>query len=59
LKDGQPSSAEADRLLTRAAKLQTIVDGHNSPAAVSSWEGVTPRVRDLAYAYRVTWSGGR
>jgi hypothetical protein len=59
LKDGQPSSAEAGRLLTRAAKLQTIVDGHKSPAAVSSWEGVTPRVRDLASAYRLTWSGGR
>ena len=57
LKDGQPSSAEADRLLTRATKLQTIVDGHKSPAAITSWDGVAPRVRDLAAAYRVTWSG--
>ena len=55
LKDGEPSSAEADRLLTRATTLQSIVNGHQVPTAVNSWAGVTPRVRDLAAAYRVAW----
>ena len=57
LKDGEPSSAEADRLLSRAAKVQSIVNGHQAPTAVSSWASMTPRVRDLADAYRVAWSG--
>jgi hypothetical protein len=57
LKDGEPSSAEADRLLSRATKVQSIVDGHQAPTAVSSWASMTPRVRDVADAYRVAWSG--
>ncbi len=55
LKDSEPSSAEADRVLARATKLQSMVNGHQVPTAVNSWAGVTPRVRDLAAAYRVSW----
>jgi hypothetical protein len=56
LKDGEPSSAEADRLLTRATKVQSIVESHRSPATENSWASVTSRVREVADAYRIAWS---
>jgi hypothetical protein len=51
--DGKPSSAEADQLMTRAAKLQTFIQGHQLPASATAWSGARPQLETVAAAYRI------
>ena len=51
--DGKPSSAEADQLMSRAAKMQTFIQGHQLPASASAWSGARPPLETLAAAYRI------
>ena len=39
--------------MSRAAKLQTFVQGHQVPAAASVWTGVRPQLETVAAAYRI------
>ena len=55
LNDGKPSSAEADQVLTRAARLRTFVGAHSMPAASSAWSSVSEHLATVASAYRVPW----
>jgi hypothetical protein len=59
VKDGEPSSAEADRVLARATKLQGLIDGHQVPASAGTWTNVTPRLQSVASAYGTSWPGRR
>jgi hypothetical protein len=54
VKDGKPSSAEADGVLTRASKLQTFIQGHNVPAAANAWTEVSPQLETVAAAYQMS-----
>ncbi|HET9265889.1 MAG TPA: hypothetical protein VFO14_22755 [Vicinamibacterales bacterium] len=51
VRDAKPSSAEADRLLSRAAELQAFVDSHQLPTAAGVWTGIRTRLQELAGAY--------
>src|SRR5690606_9157966 len=51
VKEGKPSSAEAEALLGRAAKLHAFIESHQVPASSSAWASLAPRVRMLADAY--------
>ena len=58
VKDGKPSSAEADRVLQRATKLRAFIDNHQVPASSKAWTDIAPRLQTLAGAYgttSVTW----
>ncbi len=59
VKNGEPSSAEADRVLARATKLQAFIDSHQVPTSVAAWTNVTTRLQSVASAYGTTWPGGR
>jgi hypothetical protein len=59
VKDGQPSSAEADQLLLRAAKMQSIIDEHQVPASAAIWASANEPLRNLASAYGGSWHPGR
>jgi hypothetical protein len=59
VKDGQPSSAEADRVLARAAKLQSFIESHQVPTSMGSWTNVNARLQSVASAYGAAWSAGR
>jgi hypothetical protein len=48
IKDGNPSSAEAERVITRAAKLRSFIDGHNVPTAAGIWKGASARIQSLS-----------
>jgi hypothetical protein len=52
VKDGKPSSAEADRVMERAAKLKAFINAHQTPAASAAWAAITSPVQMLADAYR-------
>ena len=54
VKDGKPSSAEADEVLTRAGKLQTFIQGHKGPAAGNAWAAVSSQLENVAAAYQVS-----
>ncbi len=51
LKDSKPSSAEAEKLLGGAAKMQTFLESHQVPASAGVWKSIAPQLRDLASAY--------
>ncbi|HET7217135.1 MAG TPA: hypothetical protein VFJ02_03775 [Vicinamibacterales bacterium] len=51
VKDSKPSSAEADQLLARAARIRTFIESHNTPAAAGAWAGLNGRLQTLASAY--------
>ena len=55
LNDAKPSSAEADQVLTRAARLRTFVNAHSMPAASNAWQSVSEHAATVASAYRVPW----
>jgi hypothetical protein len=59
VKDGKPSSAEAEALLARATKLQTFIASHQVPTSARAWSGVTGRLQSLASAYGASWPGSR
>jgi hypothetical protein len=51
--DGKPSSAEADQVMARAARLQTFIKGHQVPAASGAWNGVASQLEVVSTAYRI------
>ncbi len=51
VKDSNPSSAEADRLLKRAAKVQSFIATHKVPGAAGAWSALNPRLQSLATLY--------
>jgi len=53
VKDGQPSSAEAERLLARAGKLQEIILPRKLPATSAAWNGLRSGLETVALAYGV------
>jgi hypothetical protein len=55
VKDGEPSSAETDRLLARAARLRQFLDSHQAPTSAKVWTDLTPRLQTVAGAYGVPW----
>jgi hypothetical protein len=57
VKDGKPSSAEAQSVLTRATKLQSFIAGHQVPASAAAWAGATKHLQGVASAYGVAWPG--
>jgi hypothetical protein len=59
VKDGRPSSAEADRVLSNATGVQSFISSHQVPASASVWRGVTPQLQALASAYGQSWPPGR
>ena len=54
VKDGKPSSAEADRVIQCAARLRAFIESHQVPASSSIWAAITPRMHTLAGAYGTT-----
>jgi hypothetical protein len=59
VKDGKPSSAEAERVLTAAAKMQTFIQGQRVPASASAWSAIDEPLRNVASAYGVPPPGVR
>ncbi|HET9369745.1 MAG TPA: hypothetical protein VFO19_05835 [Vicinamibacterales bacterium] len=59
VKDGKPSSAEAERVLTRAARIQSFIAGHRTPRAATEWRGVATDLETIAVAYRAPWPASR
>ena len=59
VKDGKPSSAEAERLLLRAARLQSFIAGHRTPKSASEWRGISADLETIAIAYREPWPASR
>jgi hypothetical protein len=55
LKDSQPSSGEADRLLACASQVQTFLGSHPMPSSTAAFNALAPRLKDIAGAYRTTW----
>jgi hypothetical protein len=51
VEDGKPSSAEAEGVMQRAAKLQAFIDGHHTAAASADWAAMSPQMQMLANAY--------
>jgi hypothetical protein len=59
VKDGKPSSAEADQLFMRAARLQAFIESHTVPASASAWPALNTGLQSIASAYRVSWPAAR
>ena len=55
VKDGNPSSAEADQLLVGAAKVQEFIDTHQVPTSAGIWTSATEPLQNLASAYGGSW----
>jgi hypothetical protein len=55
--DSKPSSAEAERVMARAAKLRSFIESHQVPTSSRAWATMTPRMEALASAYRTTLAG--
>jgi hypothetical protein len=52
VKDGKPSSAEAEAVMERAAKLRPFIQTHNVPTSSAAWAAITFGMRTLTDAYR-------
>jgi hypothetical protein len=59
VKDGEPSSGEADRLLARATKMEEFLASHSVPGAAGTWKGATSHLASVASAYGISWPAGR
>jgi hypothetical protein len=53
VKDGKPSTGEAERVLAGATKLQTFIDSHRVPASAAAWTSAGQPLQTLTSAYRV------
>jgi hypothetical protein len=51
VRDGHPSSAEAEGVLARAARLQGFISSHRVPASADIWRNATASLQSLAAAY--------
>jgi len=58
VKDGDPSSAEAQRLLAQASKVQSLLGNYKAPMAAGALGGVRARLLSIASAYGASWPGG-
>jgi hypothetical protein len=56
VKDGDPSSSEAQHLLERAMAIQSILRARQVPTSSGIWNGVPPLLQQMAGAYGLTWS---
>ena len=56
VKDGKPSSAEAEKVLTRAGRLQSFIRNNAVPTASGAWPEIGSHVQTLASAYNKSWS---
>jgi hypothetical protein len=54
VKDGKPSSAEAEKLLAGAAKMKSFVESHQVPAASRNWSSASEHLQKLASAYGIS-----
>jgi hypothetical protein len=59
VKDGKPSSAEADRLLAQASKVQAFIGSHQVLMSAGLWSEVPMRLQNIAAAYGTSSSGVR
>jgi hypothetical protein len=59
VKDGKPSSGEAQQLLSRASRLQSFIKKNQLPAATSAWAGVDGQVQAIASAYNKSWGSAQ
>lgn len=59
VKDGKPSSAEAEQVLSRAGRLQSFITNNPVPTAASAWTGLDGQVQALASAYNKNWGSAR
>ena len=55
VKDGKPSSGEAQQLPSRASRLQSFIKKNQLPAATSAWAGVDGQLQAIASAYNKSW----
>ena len=56
VEDDQPASAELDRLLARAVKIQSSVKGRQLPTASTAWTQMSTHLQGLAGAFGTTWA---
>ena len=59
VKDGKPSSGEAQQVLSRASRLQSFIKNNQVPAAASAWAGLNGQVQALAAAYNKPWGSAQ
>jgi hypothetical protein len=59
LKDGKPSSAEADVVLAQASKMQGLIEGRTAPASTAAWTTASSPLKTLSSAYAVAQASGR
>ena len=55
IKDSKPSSAEAGRVLERAAKLESFVKTHQVPVSTTTWNSAAEQLQSIASAYGAPW----
>jgi hypothetical protein len=51
VKDGDPSSSEAERLMNRASAVNSMLKSHQTPASASQFASLAPRLQQVAGAY--------
>jgi hypothetical protein len=51
VKDGQPSSTEAERVLQGADSLKSAIDSHHAAASETAWAGTAKALQTLKQAY--------
>lgn len=51
VKDGKPSSAEADQMLARAARIRTFIESHPTPTSPGAWAGIDGKLQTIGLAY--------
>lgn len=55
VKDNKPSSAEAERLLAGASKMQTFLNGRRMPLSSTVWVHAPAQLQTVAAAYGSAW----
>ena len=51
VKDGKPSSAEADQMLARATRVRTFIERHPTATSAGPWTELTGQLQTVAGAY--------
>ena len=59
IKDGEPSSAEVQRVFVHAARIATFIEGHAAPSAAGLWSPTASRLQTIAGAYGTEWRSPR
>jgi hypothetical protein len=55
VKGNKPSSAEAERLLAGASKMQTFINGRRMPSSSTVWVQAPAQLQTVASAYGTAW----